>query len=946
MRKKSMLRVSSILLSTLILASSVTACTKENFKTAVESSVELVEGENELQDANAAVSNNIEVLDTQKEAEDVDSVYDYAQEIQFWKPDQKFEIISKLNLNMSKADDNIPAVQFFIDNKLSIEINTRYKHEIKDDSQKYIIYPDTDGLDAVSRSYIFGKGDNNDSKLSVKDAVRLRGGKIGWSSGDIIYMLQNINFETGEKLSKPIVTTIVMDREERETITPEYYVNENGEFYVQWDPVEDADSYAIISYYKMPDANRLDEIIKENNEKADNHEKEAAVDDPLVINRLARADRDEEGKEYNGNIFLWSGSRADLIDVISDTKYSLKDSEYYDEYVKKSAEEGNLISLPNRIRTSILPESYRYLSIVALKKGTGVDESEANQNKAIDEEFAEILKKLEEEGGEIKEPEYYAIEESPLYDFNYLSGKIPSNVIKYESEYPSTSKFTVDKVEDIANFIYVKMIDGSIIKHNLEYMDDYTVEAKDLGKDNIKEVLSVKIKVKNTPFYFNYNIKEFDKANPNKTIEILKNTFEDSIKFKADMLEYPPKAPVVKINKENKTISFISDGEKKFYNASIGEEETSVQEEVSTEVLLNGSEDSEGGLREYSYTEMEECLPNGVVAYDKITEDIAWAMTTGQKQLVLRYNTDESKIINSIYEANWQNQYILESDFPRYKITKQNDGSYLVEFNYMISDINQRKSMQKAMKYKVKSILDGFKQSDNTNLLYSVNNYICDSVVYDEYVLNNRIGNTTSRTAYGPLIEGKAVCSGYARALQLIMFTAKYKCYVDGGQSKYGPHAWNIISTKDGYYMVDTTWNDSDVRNLYLMVPKEIYDSDHKSDGTCIRDLSSTIRYASYGGEYDYLSKIGKAVNLTDLDDALYAYGELGYCPNWLRVYNFDGKSSSMSQYVQKAADNLTTKYRKTIYYNTNWNDNTKNFLLFSSPNLSSTDICYGKQIR
>ena len=74
MRKKSMLRVSSILLSTLILASSVTACTKENSKTAVESSVELVEGENELQDANAAVSNNIEVLDTQKEAEDVDSV--------------------------------------------------------------------------------------------------------------------------------------------------------------------------------------------------------------------------------------------------------------------------------------------------------------------------------------------------------------------------------------------------------------------------------------------------------------------------------------------------------------------------------------------------------------------------------------------------------------------------------------------------------------------------------------------------------------------------------------------------------------------------------------------------------------------------------------------------------------------------------------------------------
>ena len=945
MKRTRKVRVCSLFLSAFILVSSVTACTKQNVKTATVSSIEYVTGENTLQAANANVSNNIELLDTQKEAEDVESQYDYAKEIQFWKPEQKFEIASKVELNMSKVDGNVPAVRFFLDNKLSIEISTKYNHEVKDDNQKYTIYPDINAMNAVSRSYIYGEDDNGDSKLTAKNTVRLRGGKVGWSSGDIIYMLQNIDFETGEKLTRPLVTTIVIDREEREALTPEYYVNENGELYVQWDPVEGADAYALVSYYKMPDQDRLDEIIKENNKKADEHEKEVAADDPLVINQLAMADRDEDGKEYNGDIFLWSDSRGDIIDVIADTKYSLKDSKFYDEYVKKDSEAGNLTSLPNIIRTSILPESYRYLLVVALKKGTGVDESEPDLNNVIDEEFEELLKKLEEDGGEIKEPEYYAIVESPLYDFNYLAGKIPSYIKKYESEHPSTSHFTVDKVEDIAGFIYVRMVDGSIRKYNLEYMDDYAIESKDLIKDGLQEVISVKVKVKNTPFYFHYNIKEFDKDDPNKTIDFLKNTFEDAIKFKADMLEYPPKAPIVKINKDNKTISFMSDGEKKFYNASMGKGGESTQREESIETLLNESSQLKGGISEYNDTEVKECLPENVLACNKMTEDIAWAMTTGQKQLVLHYNTDESEIMDSIYEAGWQNQYILENDFPRFMITKQNNGSYLIDFFYLISDLNQRKSMQKAMKSKVQSILNSFKNSENLELLYNVNNYICDNVEYDQYIIDNGTGNSTSRTAYGPLIEGKAVCSGYSRAVQLIMSTADYKCYVDGGNSKYGLHAWNILSTKDGFYMVDSTWNDSDVKNLYLMVPKEIYLSDHESDGRCIKNLRRTVKYASYGGEYDYLSFIGKAVTLTDLDDALYAYGTLGYCPNWLRVYNFDGRSSSLDPYVGSAADSLTSKYRKVILYNLSWSDSKKSFLYINSPDLKVTDMCYGKPI-
>lgn len=946
MIKRSKLRFYSLILSVLLLFSGITGCTKQAAESKTKGNTELSSNDNALKAANSAVSNNLESLDTKKEADDAESNYEYAKEILFWQPDQKLEVTSKSKLDSLKVDDKIPAVQFFLDDKFTIEIETKYDYEaLADNNQKYTIYPDVNGVDAVGNLYYYYEAtESEDSKLDIKEAIRLRGGSVGWSSGDIIYMLQNVNFETGEKLSKPIVTTIVMDREERQALTPEYYVNDNGEFYAQWDPVEGADAYAIVSYYKMPDMDRLDEMIKENNEKAKQHEKDAAPDDPLVINELEKA---KEAK-YDGttNIFYIEDSKASVVDIVTDTKYSINEADFYADYIKKQAEAGYVTSSPKYIQTAILPESTRYLAVVALKKGTGTDGSEADP--VVDEAFSELIKEL---GEGLKEPGYFAIEESPLYDFNALAQRVPSHVKKYESKYPSTSKFIVDKAADITNFIYVDMTDGSIRKYNLEYMDEYVIEPRDIdgddGKEEMQEVLSVKVKVKNTPFYFNYNIKEFDKANPDKDIETIKNTFAEAVKFKADMEEYPSKAPIVKIDKVNKTISFISDGEKKFHNSSLnGKDSSASNKPLST--LAISSVESDGGLSAYSDSERSECLPDSVIASTKMSEEIAWALMTGQKEFVLNYNTSSSEIKDAIQEACWQNQYILELDYPKPIIQRQNDGSYIVEMNYFISDINQRKEMQKAMKAKATSILKSLegKYSNSLDFLYQVNKYICDNVEYDwDTIGDGDIKESTTRTAYGPLVEGKAICSGYSRAFQLLMTMSNFNCFVDGGVTPGGGHAWNIVKTKDGYYMVDCTWNDdSEVSNLYLMVPEEIYYKNHQSERICIAEDTTLrrINYAYYGGNYDYLSNIGKAVTLNDLDDALYAYGSYGYCPNWLRVYDFN---ADINPYLQNVADALSSELGNSVTYNATWKDQDPGIVEFNSPQLNVTNKNYGEKI-
>ena len=946
MIKRSKLRVYSLILSALLLFSGITGCTKQAAESKTKGNTELSSNDNALKAANSAVSNNLESLDTKKEAADAESNYEYAKEILFWQPEQKLEVTSKSKLDSLKVDDKIPAVQFFLDDKFTIEIETKYDYEaLADNNQKYTIYPNVNGLDAVGNLYYYEDTESGESKQNIKEAILLRGGSVGWSSGDIIYMLQNVNFETGEKLGKPIVTTIVMDREERQALTPEYYVNDNGEFYAQWDPVEGADAYAIVSYYKMPDMDRLDEMIKENNEKAKQHEKDAAPDDPLVINELEKV---KEGKDDGtSNIFYMEDSKASIVDIVTDTKYSINEADFYADYIKKQAEAGYVTSSPNYIQTALLPESTRYLAVVALKKGTGADGSEAAQDNANEDgTFSELIKELDEES---KDPGYFAIEESPLYDFNALAQRIPSYVKKYESKYPSTSKFTVDKAGDITSFIYVAMTDGSIRKHNLEYTDEYVVEPRDIDEDDNKEtmqeVLSVKVKVKNTPFYFNYNIKEFDKANPDKDIEIIKNTFAETVQFKADMEEYPAKAPVIKIDKVNKTISFISDGEKKFYNSSLNGEDSSANNKELTGLAISSSE-SEGGLSAYSDSERSECLPETVIASTKMSEEIAWALMTGQKEFVLNYNTDSSEIAAAIQEVCWQNQYILELDFPEHTIQRQNDGSYLVEMDYFVSDINQRKEMQKAIKAKAKSILGSLegKYSSSLELLYQINQYICDTVEYDYNVSDNNIYKTTSRTAYGPLIEGKGVCSAYSRTLQLLMTMSDLTCFVEGGAVPGGKHAWNIVRTKDGYYMVDSTWNDSKQPNLYLMVPEEVYDTNHQRETICITEYETRrdIYYAYSGGNYDYLAYIGKAVTFNNLDAALYVYGSYSYCPNWLRVYDFYGDINS---YLQNAADVLSSETGKSISYTATWYDSEPNIIYFTSPQLDVTEKSYGEKI-
>ena len=97
------------------------------------------------------------------------------------------------------------------------------------------------------------------------------------------------------------------------------------------------------------------------------------------------------------------------------------------------------------------------------------------------------------------------------------------------------------------------------------------------------------------------------------------------------------------------------------------------------------------------------------------------------------------------------------------------------------------------------------------------------SVDYDTIALNkeeqaggpaeNRIDYL--RTICGVFLNGKAVCEGYARAMQYLLQKCGVECAEVAGNIRKengedgGGHAWNIVKLDGEYYYLDTTWDDS-----------------------------------------------------------------------------------------------------------------------------------------
>lgn len=88
-----------------------------------------------------------------------------------------------------------------------------------------------------------------------------------------------------------------------------------------------------------------------------------------------------------------------------------------------------------------------------------------------------------------------------------------------------------------------------------------------------------------------------------------------------------------------------------------------------------------------------------------------------------------------------------------------------------------------------------------------IHDYLVKNIVYG-YPEGKDRKDSTGYTAYGALVQGKAVCNGYAQAFQLLCDLGGIECNMICGQADGENHAWNQVCLEEEWYHVDVTWDD------------------------------------------------------------------------------------------------------------------------------------------
>lgn len=95
--------------------------------------------------------------------------------------------------------------------------------------------------------------------------------------------------------------------------------------------------------------------------------------------------------------------------------------------------------------------------------------------------------------------------------------------------------------------------------------------------------------------------------------------------------------------------------------------------------------------------------------------------------------------------------------------------------------------------------------------------WLTTQVSYDRTHYEKQGAPRSSYEPYGPLIEGKGVCLGYATTFQLLMDMAGVECITVVGAAYYSreDHAWNMVKLDGEWYCVDATWDHSNFNGDY-----------------------------------------------------------------------------------------------------------------------------------
>ena len=254
-----------------------------------------------------------------------------------------------------------------------------------------------------------------------------------------------------------------------------------------------------------------------------------------------------------------------------------------------------------------------------------------------------------------------------------------------------------------------------------------------------------------------------------------------------------------------------------------------IPEETVDASILDGFEEKLSSNTYYYYNSLNE---NQQYAYRKIYGTV---MSFGKSCSVSVTSEELQKIYTAILYDN-PDIFWLRADY------EYIDYTTYVEFSPMYRNTKEEaEGITGRLNAKIDEIIAmaDFDGAYEKELFF--HDYICENTVYDESTLN-----TFGSTAYGLLLDGRAICEGYARTMQILLDRVGIKNYLITGYAtsdgKGGAHMWNVVTIDGKNYHLDATWDDGDsydeISHLYFNIPDSNITNDHSElspqDNNCI----------------------------------------------------------------------------------------------------------------
>lgn len=374
-----------------------------------------------------------------------------------------------------------------------------------------------------------------------------------------------------------------------------------------------------------------------------------------------------------------------------------------------------------------------------------------------------------------------------------------------------------ETVESLPVYDYVTMCDGytatKVIDYQTEkaYIQDerfYIVDSEtgEYIKGETVPCLNIPYQVLGTPFYYEYQVQDYDVA-----------------KLKEDL-------------------AFLEEREAALVKKS---------GDVSPEFSLRFA--TQDDLKPVQIRRVE----SDIVANSALSEYIATNMLGGVNVIDVSdfpEAADKRLVDDAFLEAYYQNPLIL--GIKGYRISKKGTAIRVVYEESLESQAEKQQAIQEKVEEIIAEIITDDMTDREKEL--AINSYLCERLVYDNDALENAEENdfmfvddkyNDSFNAYGALINEKCVCAGYAAAFHLLAREAGLESivvtgFLDGSLA----HAWNKVKIDGEWQIVDVTNNDNEYfYNALFNLPSSVGNRILVED----KDYAMDAMIREYTGESD-----------------------------------------------------------------------------------------------